>query len=67
MPGNVSEGERKTYLEDYAALLKGIHKAVPLFFHPREDYGGNQRLKPGVMARSGFQWNPRAGQTHDLT
>ena len=65
MPGNVPEGERKTYLEDYAAVLKEIDKVTPLFFHPREDYGDDQRLKPGVVARSGFQWNPRAGQTHD--
>jgi NAD(P)H dehydrogenase (quinone) len=65
MPGNVSEGERKTYIEDYAAVLKDMDKAVPLFFHPREDCGGDQRLKPDVMARSGFQWNPRADQTHD--
>jgi NAD(P)H dehydrogenase (quinone) len=26
-----------------------------LFFHPLSDYGPDERLKPGIVARSGFQ------------
>jgi NAD(P)H dehydrogenase (quinone) len=26
-------------------------------FHPAQDYGPNERLKPGVIAQSGVQWN----------
>jgi len=51
-------------LEGFAARLYTIESAEPLFFHPREDYGDDQRLKPGVIARSGFQWNPGTGQSH---
>lgn len=62
MPGNVSPEERVVYLEEYGHRLRNLDKIEPLFFHPREDYGPDQRLKSGVIARSGFQWNPRAGQ-----
>jgi NAD(P)H dehydrogenase (quinone) len=32
-------------------------KTPRLFFHSVEDYGPNERLKPGVLARSGVQHN----------
>ncbi|MNW13209.1 hypothetical protein D3C71_2110970 [compost metagenome] len=35
----------------------------PLFMHPWSDYDETQRLKPGVEAKSGVQWNPLSGQS----
>lgn len=65
MPARVSPEERKAYLDSYAARMRVIESTQPLFFHSLADYGSDQRLKPGVVARSGFQWNPSAGQLHD--
>jgi NAD(P)H dehydrogenase (quinone) len=45
------------YLDDYRARLLDIEHAPRLFFHPAQDYGPNERLKPGVIARSGVQRN----------
>lgn len=63
MPAQVTPDEREGYLQAYTERLWAIEKIEPLFFHPREDYDSNQQLKPDVLARSGVQWNPRAGQT----
>ncbi|MES0099100.1 NAD(P)H-dependent oxidoreductase [Mesorhizobium sp. M0019] len=57
MPGRVGEDGRKAYLETYRKRLEGIDGTPRLFFHPAEDYGRNERLKPGVLARSGVQRN----------
>lgn len=57
MPGRVSPAGRKDYLEAYRKRLLDIEEAPRLFFHPAEDYGPNERLKPGVLARSGVQRN----------
>jgi NAD(P)H dehydrogenase (quinone) len=65
MPGRVSAEQRRNYLDEYAERLIGIERQQPLFFHPWSDYDETQRLKPGVVARSGVQWNPRAGQTFE--
>lgn len=65
MPARASEQERKTYLAAYGERLKALESAESLFFHPWSDYDDTQRLKPGVVARSGVQWNPRAGQTFE--
>ncbi|EUC14961.1 UNVERIFIED_ORG: NAD(P)H dehydrogenase (quinone) [Burkholderia sp. CF145] len=65
MPSRVSADERQAYLDSYATRLRQIENTEPLYFHPFADYGPDQRLKPGVIARSGFQWNPGAGQAHD--
>ncbi|SEC56317.1 NAD(P)H-dependent oxidoreductase [Rhodococcus koreensis] len=65
MPGRVSADERQGYLDGFARHLTAIEEAEPLFFHPWEDYDETQRLKPGIKARSGIQWNPRAGQTFE--
>lgn len=62
---NTSPTVREGYLNQWADRLKGIGDEKPLYFHSREDYGQDQRLRPGVAARTGFQWNPSAGQTHD--
>jgi NAD(P)H dehydrogenase (quinone) len=60
MPAGLSPEERLTCLNNYSARLRNLDKVAPLFFHPSEDYGPDQRLKAGVVARSGFQWNPKA-------
>ena len=57
MPGRVGEDGRKAYLEAYKKRLGELDTTPRLFFHPREDYGLNERLKPGVLARSGVQRN----------
>ena len=62
MPGRVAAEEREGYLDAYEQRLAAFDKTSPLFFHPRSDYDESQRLREGVPARSGFQWNPRAGQ-----
>ncbi|MFK0021182.1 NAD(P)H-dependent oxidoreductase [Streptomyces sp. NPDC090798] len=62
MPGRVSPEQRAAYLEGYAERLLTLEDTETLFFHPAEDYGPDERLKQGVVARSGFQWNPAAGQ-----
>ncbi|MCY1547930.1 hypothetical protein D9M68_840130 [compost metagenome] len=62
MPARVSEQERTEYLQNYANHLQDMDQLEPLYFHPWEDYDKTQRLKPGVIAKSGVQWNPRADQ-----
>jgi NAD(P)H dehydrogenase (quinone) len=57
MPGRVGDDGRKSYLETYRKRLEDIDGTPRLFFHPAEDYGKNERLKPGVLARSGVQRN----------
>lgn len=57
MPGRVGEDGRKAYLQAYGKRLQEIDSTRRLFFHPAEDYGQNERLKPGVAARSGVQRN----------
>jgi len=37
--------------------LLGIENAPKLFFHPAGDHCPNERLRPGVIARSGFRRN----------
>lgn len=58
MPGRVGDEGRKAQLDAYAKRLGEIETTTRLFFHPAEDYGPNERLKPGVIARSGVQRNP---------
>lgn len=57
MPGRVGEAGRKAYLGAYRKRLGEIDTTPRLFFHSAEDYGPNERLKPGVLARSGIQRN----------
>lgn len=65
MPARIGEQERRIRLRDYAERLRLLDQLEPLYFHPWSDYDESQRLKPGVKARSGVQWNPRAGQTFE--
>jgi len=67
MPARVSPQERQTYLSTFAERLRHVESTEPLFFHPWSDYDESQRLKPGVAARSGVQWNPSAGQTFEAS
>jgi len=59
MPARVDASARAAYLTGYRARLEALDAIEPLFFHPWDDYDESQRLKPGVAARSGVQWNPR--------
>ena len=57
MPGRVGPSGREAYLEAYYKRLLALETTPKLFFHPAADYGPNERLKPGVLARSGVQRN----------
>lgn len=58
MPGRVGEAGRLADLAAYRKRLGELDLTPKLFFHPAEDYGPNERLKPGILARSGVQRNP---------
>lgn len=57
MPGREDDASRARQLAAYKDRLESIDQTPRLFFHPAEDYGPNERLKPGVLARSGQQRN----------
>lgn len=65
MPARIGADERQAYLKAYRHRLNSLRTTAPLYFHPWSDYDETQRLKPGVLARSGVQWNPRAEQTFE--
>ncbi len=65
MPAAVDVPSREQYLRDFAQRLQSLDTVEPLFFHPWADYDKSQRLKPGIKARSGVQWNPDAGQVFE--
>ena len=55
MPGKIGAAERAACLEEYRRRLLTLEATPKLFFHSLEDYGPNERFKPGVIARSSFQ------------
>ncbi len=57
MPGREDDAARARQLAAYRLRLQDIDQTPRLFFHSAEDYGPNERLKPGVLARSGQQRN----------
>lgn len=57
-PGRMTDDERRAVLDQYADDLRHLDERPRLFFHPREDYGDNERLLPHVEPRSGFQHRP---------
>jgi NAD(P)H dehydrogenase (quinone) len=57
MPGRLDAAGRAAQLEAYRVRLETIEQTPRLFFHPAQDYGTDERLKPGVLARSGVQRN----------
>jgi len=63
--GLVDEAARVKILADYQSRLESLWSDDPLFFHPSSDYGPDQRLRAGVIARTGFQWNPRRSEKQD--
>ena len=67
MPARVSDEVRAGYLGDYRQRLESLDTTQALYFHPWSDYDETQRLKPGVRALSGVQWNPRADQTFEAS
>jgi NAD(P)H dehydrogenase (quinone) len=54
-PGKLTPEERTHALARYDAHLRAIDTLPRLYFHPRQDYGPNERLLPGVVPQSGFQ------------
>jgi NAD(P)H dehydrogenase (quinone) len=56
--GLVDDEARRGLLEAFRTRLDSLSTDEPLFFHPLSDYGPDRRLKPGVAARTSFQWNP---------
>ena len=59
MPARLSPEERQVLLDGYGEHLRSLDDLTPLFFHPLSDYGPDERLKAGVVARSGVQRNLR--------
>ncbi len=57
MPGRLTQAGREAALDGYRTRLLSLDTTPKLFFHPADDYGPNERLKPGVLARSGVQRN----------
>jgi NAD(P)H dehydrogenase (quinone) len=55
MPAKLTPEERAESLASYDGHLRSIDSLPRLYFHPRQDYGANERLLPGVVPRSGFQ------------
>lgn len=55
MPGKLPEEERTAILGTYADELRRLDTRPRLFFHPRADYGPDERLLPEIEIRSGFQ------------
>ena len=57
MPGKITAEDRHRALTNYADRLRSLESVPRLFFHPADDYGPDERLRPGVEACSGFQHN----------
>jgi NAD(P)H dehydrogenase (quinone) len=57
MPARENEAMRNRQLDGWRQRLEAVNETPRLFFHPAEDYGPNERLRPGVLARSGQQRN----------
>lgn len=58
-PGRLEPEQREEILQRYADELRAVETRERLFVHPREDYGDDERLLPGVEPRSGFQHRTR--------
>lgn len=59
MPGKADDEGRDEMLRRYADRLRHLESVPRLFFHPRSDYGPDERLLPDVIPASGFQHRPR--------
>lgn len=58
--GLIDDAGRADLLAAFQQRMDTLSRDEPLFFHPLADYGPDRRLKPGVIARTSFQWNPDA-------
>jgi len=54
-PRALDDAGRDAVLASWRHRLTHLDEVPRLFFHPAEDYGPDQRLRPGVAPRSGFQ------------
>ena len=57
MPGREDDATRAGQLEAYRQRLLSLDQTEALFFHPSADYGQDERLKPGIVARTAVQRN----------
>ncbi|MEI2685064.1 MAG: NAD(P)H-dependent oxidoreductase [Cypionkella sp.] len=57
LPGQLDAKGRAQQLDWYRKRLETLKDTMLLFFHPAIDHGPDERLKPGVLARSGVQRN----------
>jgi NAD(P)H dehydrogenase (quinone) len=57
MPGRSTPAQTEAELFAYRRRILTLGDTPRLYFHPAADYGPNERLKPGVVARSTFQRN----------
>ena len=53
------EATQRRHLAAYRERLTALESTEPLFFHSRDDYGPDNRLKPGITARTIAQRNLR--------
>ena len=53
------EATQRRHLAAYRERLTTLESTEPLFFHSRDDYGPDNRLKPGITARTITQRNLR--------
>jgi NAD(P)H dehydrogenase (quinone) len=55
MPGRMTDDERQQAITGWREMLHTIDEQDLLYFHPASDYDDTERLKPGVVPKSGFQ------------
>jgi NAD(P)H dehydrogenase (quinone) len=58
MPARLTTIEREQVLANYQRRLEHIDEIPRLYFHPRSDYGPDERLHPHIEPKSGFQHRP---------
>jgi NAD(P)H dehydrogenase (quinone) len=46
------QAAREADLARYAERLRTLERTEPIFFHPRDDFGADWRLKPGIAPRT---------------
>lgn len=57
LPGRKDAATRARHPVSSRCRLQALGQTPPLFSHPAEDNGPDERLKPGVVARSGVRRN----------
>lgn len=64
-PRKLSDEARADVLGEWRERLRQLAEVPRLFFHPSSDYGPDARLRPGVVARSGFQHTGQVTINHE--